>query len=150
MKTKSSSHTISEARKDLIRKPALFITLILMYSAEQKDDSLSCEIFYGEEISLRTYFSQQQTIMCFFLLFLLLPFPCLFQKQERNHQNSNRFSTIFQAISNGRKIKYELNNQKCFKFYYKKSKEISERNKAELLTPWQYFRPSVTLDTFIL
>lgn len=127
MKTKSSSHTISEARKDLIRKPALFITLILMYSAEQKDDSLSCEIFYGEEISLRTYFSQQQTIMCFFfLLFLLLPFPCLFQKQERNHQNSNRFSTIFQAISNGRKIKYESNNQKCLSFITKKVKKYQK------------------------
>lgn len=30
-----------------------------LFIVEQKDDSLSCEIFYGEEISLRTFFSQQ-------------------------------------------------------------------------------------------
>ena len=36
------------------------------------------------------------------------------------------------------------------KFYYKKSKGLSKRNKAEVLTPWQYFQPSVTLDTFML
>ena len=37
-----------------------------LFIVEQKDDSLSCEIFYGEEISHRTFFSQQQTMMCFF------------------------------------------------------------------------------------
>ena len=61
MKTKSQSHTISEARRDLIRTPALFIALILgilsrhLLIVEQKDASLNCEIFYGEDTSLRTF-----------------------------------------------------------------------------------------------
>ena len=30
-----------------------------LFIVEQKDDSLSCEMFYGKEISLRTLFSEQ-------------------------------------------------------------------------------------------